>query len=199
MHVRSWYGRRPCHPCTVPKKIASMFFQLPEIELILFIGFSIVVVNEQTGTNVTVNEGEDIMINCSNNAQGEGQWKNEDGTDIKLSNRIKIEDNNVLVFKNSSKDDAGVYKCLRGKSIHLVNLRIRGRYLCLFLLLLASFLPSIHSSVLHSFLPSLRPSFLPSIHLSPSSIHPSFSFFSFFPSFSLSFSFPTILSTSLPT
>ncbi|XP_031570589.1 angiopoietin-1 receptor-like, partial [Actinia tenebrosa] len=91
----------------------------------LSIAVSIVIVNQQTETNVTVKEGEDIKINCSNSAQGEGQWKNEDGTDIKLSSRIRIEGNNILVITNSSQDDAGVYKCLRGNSINIVNLRVK--------------------------------------------------------------------------
>lgn len=84
------------------------------------------VVNEQTVTNVTVREGEDVMINCSDTAEGNGQWRNEDGSEISLSSRVKIDHNNILVFRNSSKDDAGVYKCLRGSSTHIVNLRVEG-------------------------------------------------------------------------
>lgn len=80
-------------------------------------------------TNITVKRTEDIKLNCS--LEGDGvTWKYGNGSEIIISDRIKI-NNKVLIISNASLRDAGVYVCSKptpqGRVSYQVNLRVNGK------------------------------------------------------------------------
>ena len=106
-----------------------IYLSIKQRLLIYFSNLFVLVVVDAKVTNITVKQKEEIKFSCSLDGD-KVTWKHGNGSEITLSDRIKII-NKLFVISNATPNDAGAYVCSkmtpRGRVSYQVNLRVNGK------------------------------------------------------------------------